>query len=51
MLCSHFFNFPAHSWSNELAVLLGWFKHKQLQSSKLIREQNIIGLAEFGSYP
>lgn len=49
-MCSYFFNFPAHSCSNELAAFLGGFKLKQLQPSKLIREQNIIGLAEFGSY-
>lgn len=36
--------------SNGLAAFICWLKLKQLRTSKLITEQNIIGFMKFGSY-
>lgn len=36
--------------SSGLAAFICWLKLKQLQASKLITVQNIIGLMKFGSY-
>lgn len=36
--------------SSGLAAFICWLKLKQLQASKLITAQNIIGFMKFGSY-